>query len=191
MNQIRIVLLLMLLASCQKEYRKVDLERFESFAFKDTLVNNDKVVVVEARHVVDDLWSRLIVKSKSSGNFYLFEDESKLANDSTALYYYPAFIYDDGGEFMKNGIWVYTDFYTTGSFPFQSNGMKFSVDSLPKNWNKPLPTNEGIYYYKNGELLPISREQSEEKFKERRIDGFYFIPNSGRLYDKININHLD
>ena len=68
--------------------------------------------------------------------------------------------------------------------------MKFSVDSIPKNWNKKVPKNEGFYFYKNNSLHLISKEQSEDKFKEYEKDGFYFFPNSGRLYDRINIHKL-
>ena len=69
--------------------------------------------------------------------------------------------------------------------------MKFSVDSLPATWDKPLPTKEGIYYYQNDSLILFSNEQSADRFKANNKDGFYFIPNKGRLFDRININNLD
>ena len=69
--------------------------------------------------------------------------------------------------------------------------MKFSIDSIPKNWNKKSPTQEGIYFYKNNLLQLFSKEQSEVKFKEKEKNGFYFIPNKGRLFNTLNINELD
>lgn len=96
--------------------------------------------------------------------------------------YSPAFIIDDQGEFRKNGIWVYAEFY--------KGGIKFNVDSIPKNWNHKIPNDEGIYIYQNSSLVMFSKEQSEEKFNEKKINGFYFIPNKGRLFNRIKIKEL-
>jgi hypothetical protein len=76
-------------------------------------------------------------------------------------------VIDEHGSFRNNGIWVYTEFYTEGTFPFHSNVIKYSVDSIPKSWNNEVPTQEGIYFFENNALTKISKEQSEEKFKEK------------------------
>lgn len=185
--------LLLFFASCNKEYETINETRFRSLSIQDTLLNNKKVVVMKVGDSMTDAYPQLLVKSKHSEaqNYYLFKEyDCELQNDSIILSYYPAFIYDEDGGFKKNGIWVYTKFYQKGSFPFTTHGMAFSVDSIPKNWNKELPKKEGIYFYKNNSLQLLSSEQSEEKFKEKELNGFYFIPNKGRLFNKINIYQL-
>jgi hypothetical protein len=158
--------------------------------FLQTLDNKKVIVMKIVKHTSND-YSYLLVKDKKNSGKYLFKDsECELENDSIIRSYYPAFIYDENGGFRKNGIWVYTKFTKKGTFPFITNSMEFSVDSVPQNWKKGLPKKEGIYLYKNAKLKMISTEQSEEKFKEKKIDGFYFFPNNGRLFDKININQL-
>ncbi len=182
--------MLLFFASCDKKYEVISDEHFQTLSIRDTLLNNRKGLVLKVGKSISDSFPNLLVKSNTNRH-YLFEDDCELENDSIILAYYPAFIYDDEGEFRKNGIWVYTEFYSEGTFPFITEGMKFSVDSIPKNWNKTLPRKEGIYFYKNNSLSLITTEQSEDKFKEKKIDGFYFIPNKGRLFDKINFNQFE
>jgi len=193
MNRLPIYLILLFFASCDKTYEKISDQYFQALSVQDTLLNNKKILVLKVGDSISDTYPRLLVKSNQSKtkNYYLFKDDCELENDSIILSYYPAFIYDEDGEFRKNGIWVYTEFYSEGTFPFTSKVMRFSVDSIPKDWNKALPAKEGIYFYKNNSLSLITTEQSEDKFKEKEMDGFYFIPNKGRLFDKININQFE
>ncbi|MGV7106100.1 hypothetical protein [Flavobacterium sp. U410] len=180
--------ILSFLYSCDKAYKVISDKDFKKFTVQDTLTNKSNLLVMKIGETIDDEYSRLLVKSN---RLYLFESGCELENDSIILSYYPAFIIDEDGEFRKNGIWVYSQFYTEGKFPFHTKGIKFSPDSIPKNWNKKLPTQEGIYFYENNTLKMISKEQSEEKFREKEKDGFYFFPNKGRLFDRINITELD
>jgi|GEM_PF-2923827 len=190
MRKLPIYLLVLFFASCDKPYGVVDDAYVKALSIQDTLLHNSKVLVLQVGDSVLDAYPHLLVKSNESNTNYLFNEDCELWNDSIILSYYPAFVYDEDGGFRKNGIWVHTTFYKEGSFPFTTKGMRFSVDSVPQNWNKPLPRKEGIYFYRNNSLSLIATEQSEEEFKKREMDGFYFIPNKGRLFDKININEL-
>ncbi|WP_298143768.1 hypothetical protein [Flavobacterium sp.] len=191
MRNLPIYLLFSILISCHEKYDEIDNQYFNKLSILDTLIDNKKVLVLKVGDSISDNYPHLLVKDKESDRKYLFKEyECELENDSIIRSYSPAFVYDENGGFRKNGIWVYTKFFTEGTFPFKSKGMKFSVDSIPQNWNQDLPKKEGIYLYKNNSLHILSTEQSEEKFREKEIDGFYFIPNKGRLYDKINIYNL-
>jgi GH43 family beta-xylosidase len=194
MKKLCLVLLSIFLYSCNDAaYEVLDEHNVKQLTTQDTLVSNAKVLVVLAGNSISDEYPNILVKPKTSGNgkYYLFDNDTKLENDSTLLHYYSAFIIDSEGEFRKNGLWVYTTFTTEGTFPFQSEVTSFSVDSVPKYWKGKLPVKEGIYFYRNNRLVQLSEEQSEAKFKEKKKDGFYFFPNSGRLFDRININELD
>ena len=185
-------LIFSLLISCNEKYDEIDNQDFQTLSIQDTLLNNKKVLVMKVGDSVVDKYPRLLVKVKQSDRKYLFKEyDCELENDSIIRTYYTAFIYDENGGFRENGIWVYTKFYTEGTFPFTTRGMKFSVDSVPQNWKKDLPKKEGIYFYKDNSLVLLSTQQSEEKFKEKEMDGFYFIPNNGRLFDRINIYKLE
>lgn len=192
MKKLSIFILSFLFISCDKEYNIINEKDFQALSIQDTLLKNKEVIVMKVGKSISDEYPKLLMKKNQldSKNYYLFKDDCEMLNDSIILSYYSAFIYEDGSGFRKNGIWVYTEFYKEGIFPFTSKGRKFSVDSIPKNWNKKVPKNEGIYFYKNNSLHLISKEQSEDKFKEYEKDGFYFFPNSGRLYDRINIRKL-
>ncbi|MHA3788678.1 hypothetical protein ACX0HA_10745 [Flavobacterium hauense] len=191
MKKLTLIFLMVFLYSCNDAYKSLNEDEVKQFTLKDTLVSNDKVIVMLAGNSPSDEYSNILVRHAKRGNYYLFDSDSALENDSVLLHYYPAFLIDDEGEFRKNGLWVYTTFTTEGTFPFNSDVMSFSVDSVPRNWQRKLPTGEGIYYYEKNRLIRLSDEQSEAKFKEKKRDGFYFIPNNGRLYDRININELD
>lgn len=175
--------------SCNGVYEEISDEEFQNLTIQDTLVKNSEVFVFKVGKSSTDKYSNLLVKSKSK-EYYKFDYDCELENDSIILSYYPAFITDDEGEFRKNGIWVYAKFSSNGTFPLNSDVIEFSPDSIPKNWNKTLPKKEGIYLYKYNALKLISKEQSEEKFKEKKINGFYFFPNKGRLFNRININKI-
>lgn len=96
--------------------------------------------------------SKILIKKNNS--YFIFDTDCYLENDSTIIAYAPPFQSDlDNGSFQKNGIWLYTEFYTeenkTGNsiYEISDSGTKFSVDSLPKNLNlRSLPKSEGIYF---------------------------------------------
>lgn len=190
MKIISICFLLVLLLSCEKKFKRITTDKFQEMAVQDTLVENSRFSVFKVGLSNTDEFPKILLQTKSKKN-YLFDYECELENDSTILFYYSAFVIDQDGAFRKNGIWVYTEFNTEGTFPFISKGMSFSVDSIPSKWNKVVPTKEGIYFYKNNALTLFSTEQSEKKFKEKELDGFYFFPNKGRLFDRININDIE
>ncbi|MCZ8145957.1 hypothetical protein [Flavobacterium sp.] len=183
-----ILITFLFLCSCEKDYEQISEEEFRSLTVQDTISKNQNMIILKVGDSLADEYSRILVKSE---NYYLFNANCEVKNDSTILSYSPAFIIDSEGEFRKNGIWVYCEFYTEGNFPFHANCIRFSPDSIPRNWNGKLPTKEGIYLLKNGYLKMISNEQSEDKFKEKKINGFYFLPNKGRLFDKIDLKGLN
>lgn len=188
MKKITILIILLTLFSCNKDYEIINDSDFEKLTVQDTLVNNPNHLIMTVGRSISDEFPKLLLKKR---RMYLFNRDYEVKNDSTILSYYSAFLIDSDGAFRKNGIWIYAQFYSEGTFPFNSNSIKFSVDSIPANWNKKRPTTEGIYFYENDSLKLYSREQSEEKFKEKEKTGFYFIPNKGRLFNKINTNDLN
>lgn len=191
MKSIPLYLLFIFLTACNDKYHTIDDAYFQKLTVQDTLLNNNKIQVFKVGNSTSDKYPHLVVNNKETNKKYLFEEfECELANDSIIHYNITTFIYDEFTESRKNGMWVYTKFYTKGTFPFKSNVMEFSPDSIPQNWKNQLPTKEGIYYYKNNNLILLSNQQSDEKFKEKEKNGFYFIPNKGRLFDKINIYDL-
>ena len=193
MRNLPVYFLWALLLSCnEKKYDTISDQYFQTLSIRDTLLDNKKVLVLKVGDSVNDDYTRLLVRNKQSDKKYLFEeDDCVLENDSIILANYTVFIYGEDDVSGKNGLWVYTKFYTKGTFPFTKKGMEFNVDSVPQNWKKEVPTKEGIYFYKNGSLSVLSTEQSDEKFREKEWDGFYFIPNTGRLFDRINIYKLE
>lgn len=188
MKHLVILMIFLSLFSCEKEYEIISDQEFKKKVIQDTLFNNSNYTVMSIGESAKDNYPRLFVKAN---HLYLFERDCELSNDSIIHCYYPAFIIDSDGEFRKNGIWIYAKFENEGYFPFNTKIIKYSVDSIPSNWNKKLPVDEGVYFYNNNRLELISSVQSEEKFKEKEMNGFYFIPNRGRLFDKITIKDLD
>jgi hypothetical protein len=187
MKKLVTVLVLLLLCSCHDHYENIADWELKTFTIQDTLVNNDKILVFAVGDSPTDEYPRLVVQSRKDHGNYLFDPDSELENDSTIHAYAPAFLITDGEENQPDGLWVHTRFTPSGFLPFHSTNQHYGVDSIPLGWNQKLPTLEGIYYYKNGALVRISTEQSESKFMEKQWDGFYFIPNSGRLFDKIDL----
>ena len=188
MKKIFFGLAILSLYACEKEYEIISEDEFQKLTIFDTLSNQSNRLILKVGNSPEAFSSRLLLKAN---RLYLFDYECGFENDSILQSYYPAFIIDDEGEFRKNGVWVYCRFYTKGSFPFNSKGIQFSVDSIPPCFTQKVPTEEGIYFYQNKRLKQISREQSVAKFKEKEQDGFYFFPNSGRLWDRVNISGLE
>lgn len=176
------------LYSCERPYKAINDDDFRKLSIQKTLVKNSKYSIIEVKNTASDSYSRLLVKSNKS---YLFDADCELANDSIIHTNIVEFLIDENSDCRKDGIWVYSDFYTEGSFVYKSSGIKFSVDSIPRNWKGKLPKQEGIYFYENNTLKMISKVQSEEQFKEKEKDGFYYFPNNGKLYNKIDITKLN
>lgn len=183
-----LIFVIIIFYSCERPYKVINDEDFRKLSIQKTLVKKNKYSVYKVGDSASDEYPNLLVKSKK---LYLFNYDCEFVNDSIIHSNNIEFIIDEYSDFRKNGIWVYTDFYTEGSFIFKTNGMKFSSDSIPKNWKGKLPKKEGIYFYENNTLKMISKVQSEEKFKEKRKDDFYYFPNNGKLFNKINITKLD
>ncbi|MGJ8660252.1 MAG: hypothetical protein ACSHWV_10400 [Cellulophaga fucicola] len=177
-----------LLLSCNEDYTVISTDQFNKFVVLDTLRSTTESSVYLVGTSATDKSPRILVKNSK---MYLFGYDSSFEQDSIVYNYDLAFVIDSNGSFRKNGIWVYSDFYTEGTFPFQTKGIKFNVDSIPPNWRSKVPTTEGIYFYENNVLNRISKEQSNEQFNKIKKDGFYFFPKSGRLYTKINSNKLE
>ncbi|WGD34929.1 hypothetical protein [Olleya sp. YS] len=188
MKLFKILVLVLLIFSCQDDYKIISESDLKKLTIQDTLVNNPSHLIMTVGKSESDEFPKLLLKKR---HMYMFDRDFEVANDSTIISYYSAFLIDSDGAFRKNGIWLYAQFKNEGVFPFNSNSIIYSVDSIPKNWNTKRPTTEGIYFYENDSLQLLSKEQSEEKFKEKRKNGFYFIPNKGRLFDKINVNDLE
>ncbi|MFT3796635.1 hypothetical protein [Flavobacterium sp.] len=182
--------LLLLFCACDQPYRKINDREMEELAVQDTLVSNAKWMVLQAGESPQDKFPQLLVKTLQSDKCYLFNYDCELENSLTIRHYTLELILGPEEKRRKNGIWMYAEFYTEGTFPFQNKGTRFAVDSMPKSWNKKNPTREGMYYFEGNELKLFS-EQSDKKFNEARKSGFYFIPNNGKLFDRIYLNGLD
>lgn len=178
-------------ASCNdRHYEVINAKQLKKMVVTDILINTNEVVAFKARKSTSDTTQNLIIQPDKSDNdrYYFFKGDYDIANDSTVIAYAAAFLYDEDHGFKKNGLWVYTEFYNNGNALAKSTEMHFAVDSVPPNWKGKLPKKEGIYFYKDNFLQRFSNEQSEEKFREKQQNGFYFIPNSGRLFNKIKIS---
>lgn len=183
-----IFLLTMTFFSCESPYKVINENDLRNISIQKTLVKKPKYSIYKAGDSATDPYPNLLVKSNK---LYLFNSDCELANDSTIYANINEFLIDENSDNRKDGIWVYSDFYTEGSFVYKTSGVKFSVDSIPRNWKGKLPKQEGIYFYENNTLKMVSKIQSEEKFYETEKDGFYYFPNNGKLFDKINIAKLD
>jgi len=179
--------LLFSVLSCNDNYEVITETKLKKFYVQDTLVNKSDYTIMTLGRSIKDEFPKLLLSKK---RLYLFDRDFEVENDSTILLYDHAFLIDSSGSFRKKGIWIHATFYKEGIFPFNNKVIEYSVDSIPSNWNKELPNNEGIYFLKNNELKIHSVEQSPEKFKEKEKTGFYFIPNKGRLFNRINVNEL-
>ena len=181
------------ISSCDDlPYKTISKKEVERLVVQDTVVFNKEILITSVGKSVSDPYTNLLLSFLQSDHSdqYLFNSDCRVENDSTIIAYSNAFLIDEDGEFRKNGIWVHTKFSTEGTFPFISSSMKFGVDSVP-NYYLKLPTKEGIYFYENDSLILFSQEQSEYQWRQQRKDGFYFIPNKGRFFDRIYIKDLE
>lgn len=183
-----LIFVIIIFYSCERPYKVINDKELRKHSIQKRLVKKSKYSVYNVGNSISDAYPSLLVKSNK---LYLFDADCELANDSIIRTNVVEFLIDENSDNRKDGIWVYSDFYTEGNFIYKTSGIKFGVDSIPRNWKGKLPKEEGIYFYENNTLKMISKVQSEEKFNETEKDGFYYIPNNGKLYDKINIAKLD
>jgi len=196
-------LIFLTLNSCSnnpdKYYKALTREEYQKYIAIDTLLENKKNLITECKSPLPYPVFTTLVKKIGTGNvsYFKLDSDAYLENDSIVIAYASAFKSDESGDMQKDGLWLYAEFYDNENkkgnwfYSISDSGIRFSVDSLPPNY-KPenLPTKEGIYLLKNEKIKMISTEQSEEKFSSLKINGFYFIPNTGRLFKRYNINTI-
>jgi len=178
-------------------FKEIDFKSYNQYKLVDTLFVKGSFLVTK-RNLPSGFFSFSEFVQIDFGKrkrYFLLNYDAHFINDTSIYAFSPAFkatSVDKG--FMQNGIWVYTQILTEkieGSNDLRRTGKRFAVDSLPINWDyKRLPTKEGIYFYEVNKLVQISSEQSEEAFDSYGKDGFYFIPNTGRLFTKHSIREI-
>jgi hypothetical protein len=185
----------MLLCSCfgeQRFYREITAEEYGEMKPIDTLTKKPGLLITRG---VSQFYTPDIFILKNDRYFKLDYDTFP-ENDSIVIWYAPAYSYsEDDHGFQKDGIWVHTEFTVKRDkiIPIMPmNSIQYHVDSLPpgyKDINRPKA--EGIYFYENNRLNLVSKEQSEDAFNGYKKNGFYFIPNSGRLFTRHSINEIN
>lgn len=187
-------------AQQQNFYHEVEAASLKQFQTVDTILKKGSFTVTKRTDSLTRLktYTEVVeIDFAVRKRYFVLEYNAHFINDTTICLFGPAFkSTSTEGSFMKNGIWVYTNFLTKKSDGPKGErneviSMQYAVDSLPPNWDyKRLPTDEGIYYYQNRALKKVAAEQSEEKFRSQKKNGFYFIPKSGRLYSKYDIRSI-
>jgi hypothetical protein len=187
----------MLLCSCfgeQRFYREITAEEYSRFKPVDTLAEKPGLLITKCQDKGEyEFFSYLIHKND---RHFKLDSDAYPENDSAFIWYKPAYVYVSGeSEFQKDGIWIHAEFTVKKDkiIPIMPvNSIQYHVDSLPpgyKDVNRPKA--EGIYFYENNRLNLISKEQSEDAFNGYKKNGFYFIPNSGRLFTRHSINEIN
>jgi hypothetical protein len=189
---------LIALYSCDNKnnaYQKINLETYSKYIPLDTLLQKENVLITKVQDSKYPIISKILIKKNNS--YFIFDTDCYLENDSTIIAYAPPLKSDsDTGSFQRNGIWFYSEHYQDNKkgnsvYSISDVGAKFSVDSVPKNLKiKQLPKSEGIYFFENNSLKQISSIQSEDAFYKLNKNGFYFLPNTGRLFEHIKISSI-
>lgn len=205
MKKIYFLISSILLVSCagnnERYYRKITEEEYNKFLIADTVVKKSNYLILNSNGTISREIGQLIMRKmnpKEMG-YYVFDPDCYVENDSTIIAYAPPFKSDsDTGSFQKDGVWFYAGFYSDqnkeGNAIYETSdaGVNFSVDSLPKNLKiTVLPKSEGIYFYQKEALVQVTKEQSEDKFSSLQKNGFYFIPNTGRLFTRLKIKDIE
>ena len=196
------VLLSGILISCSNEERKtykpIDSSIYAKYKTIDTLYKTKEYIATKCEDTIKYFKAYVTLIKKANGKYYLLDPNAYFENDSTIIYYsMPLKTDSENGSFQKKGIWFYAHFYSekkdsTGIYQKNEEGVKFSVDSTPSNADKIIrPELQGIYFYQNDSLIKISQEQSEEKFYSFEKNGFYFLPNSGRFFERYSIHSIE
>ena len=184
----------------RKIYKSIDLDTYKKYEVIDTIYNKPDYIATECKNTIPYFTTSVTLIRKVNKNkysYFLLKSDAYIENDSTVVAYAMPFkSTSDEGAFQKNGIWLFAEFYTektdsTGIFQTSESGVKYSIDSLPPDLKEAnRPTSEGIYYFENGHLIKLSSEQSEDKFYSFQRNGFYFIPNKGRLFKRHTIQSV-
>lgn len=169
-------------------YHKISRKQYGEYRLLDTMISNEAILLCKGNKPPWNSWAEvLLVRTNREGKehyFQLEEDTYYLGGDSFICYAPPFLATTEDGGFQKNGLWVYTH--------FEHGARYYKVDSLPENENHiPRPTGEGIYLFRNGKLELMSQQQSEEQLSGIAIDGFYFFPNTGRMFERHKLGELE
>lgn len=199
MKKTALLFLAIVLFSCSEKnnnYKKVDLETYSEYKTIDTLLSKENLLITMGQNSRYPQISQLLCKKDKS--YFVFDTNCYLENDSVIIAYAPPLKSDsDTGSFQKNGVWFYSEHYEDNKkgnsvYSVSDVGAKLSVDSVPKNLKiKQLPKSEGIYFFENNTLKQISSSQSEDAFYKLNKNGFYFLPNTGRLFEHIKISSIE
>jgi len=200
-RQIAFLCFMSLLATAcsQKEdtwYLHLDFNEYQQYSVKDSLLATPHIIVTKGINPSMSWQMPMLIKknTKDKTEYYKISADSYLENDSTIVVYASPF--KSGNE--KNGLWLYADFFDgenkqgNAIYSTTDSGVRFAIDSVPyTTYSIKLPTREGIYIFKENKLILANKEQSEDVFYTLNKDGFYFIPNTGRLFKRHNINTIN
>lgn len=203
MKKIYSLLMALILFSCveaNKNYREITEGQYSKFLASDTLVNKTNVLITQFEDSIFKNSHHLLLRKKegNESKYYKLDSGFQIENDSTLFYYASPFTSNsDGGSFQKNGVWLYVTFFNDknkkGNSIYNTSeaGANFNVDSIPASLKLvSMPKYEGIYFYQKDSLVMVSKEQSEDQFYAQQKNGFYFIPNTGRLFTRVDIKSI-
>jgi hypothetical protein len=183
--------------SAKPFYKKINPEVYNSHTSVDTIYSTQKYIATKVQYSTVFFKDELILIKKTNAgqlSYFSLDPDAYFENDSTIIVYAPPFkSTSQEGAFFKNGIWVYTEFveHVKNREGVRQSGANFNVDSVPPNIASiKIPKEEGIYIVKKDSLCKISNEQSEDNFLSLKENGFYFIPNSGRLFERHSVDEI-
>ena len=184
---------LVLVTSCdfadQSFYREIGPNVYSEFKPVDTLMEKNGIIATIGSNHSDS--ERTLIRTGQK--YFILGPDAYFENDSTIIVYDLAYLIDDDGQFRKNGIWFYTktEKHRDEILPIFWNTARFyNVDSIPTGFSGNLPSQEGIYLYENNQLKRASKEQSPDAFDAIGKNGFYFLPNKGRLFERHHIKEI-
>lgn len=174
-------------------YTEINSAEYAKYEAIDTLLDKSTLLISTARNISKGFRgaNRLLFRriEISDSTYFLLASNTYLESDTAVVVPTSRFKYFSNGE-IKNGIWFYAEFYSKKAKLFKAGerGIHFKVDSIPPNFDTThMPTKEGIYFVDKDTLIQITNNQTEEAFNSYHKTGFYFIPNSGSLFRRYNI----
>lgn len=177
-------------------YTEINSAEYAKYEAIDTLINKNTLLITKARNISKGLRDaiRLLFRRIEIGDstYFLLASNAYLESDTAVVVPTSRFKYFSNRE-IKNGIWFYAEFYSKKAklFKAEQRGIHFKVDSIPPNFDTAhMPTKEGIYFVDKITLIQITNNQTEEAFNSYHKTGFYFIPNSGSLFKRFNIEAI-
>lgn len=182
----------------KKFFTEINATTYKKYKTVDTLYKTKDYTATKCEDTISYFKVYVTLFKMSNGKYFVLDPDACLENDSTIICYSPPLKSDsENGSFQEDGIWFYAHFYTektdsTGIIQESVGEVKYSVDSMPTHGELIVrPKSEGVYLYQNNILKKVLAEQSEDKFYSLQKDGFYFLPNSGRFFEKYNIKILE